>query len=220
MKKVIKYFSVYLTVLAILACTAFSFPVDTFAAQVPIEWEVTDVLSSPNYVTDAGDIASDGNYTGNIYFCNIGDNYPAGEYLEPGTYLVTGVPATVTDVGVIGTFLVCNVYVIDVDNPSSSYVSILAFGAEFEIPAGCIGVVGCQSFNELPALYRIEPDSGPEPLYYSAFEMFANFIYGEGAELTAEQNMVLTILATACALFVIVVPFLIVVWFIRLCTGG
>ena len=46
-------------------------------------------------------------------------------------------------------------------------------------------------------------------MYYQAFDMFADFFYGDGAELTGEQNMVLTILATTAVLFVVVVPFLI-----------
>lgn len=53
-------------------------------------------------------------------------------------------------------------------------------------------------------------------VYYQAFDMFAGFIYGEDVELTAEQNMVLTILATTAALFVVVVPFLILFFVLRL----
>ena len=53
-------------------------------------------------------------------------------------------------------------------------------------------------------------------IYYQAFDMIAGFIYGEGAELTAEQNMVLTTLATTLALSVFVVPFLLIIWFIRM----
>ncbi len=56
-------------------------------------------------------------------------------------------------------------------------------------------------------------------LYYSAFDLLADYMYGE-VELTAEQNMVLTILATCCVLFVVIVPFLLVLWIIRLFTGG
>lgn len=58
-----------------------------------------------------------------------------------------------------------------------------------------------------------------DSLYYTAFDMFANFIYGEGVELTAEQNMVMTILATIAVLFVVVVPFLVVYFAIRLIFG-
>lgn len=56
-------------------------------------------------------------------------------------------------------------------------------------------------------------------IYYSAYDMFSRFIYGV-TELTAEQHMVLTILSTCCVLFVVVVPFLLVWWVIRLFTGG
>ncbi len=53
-------------------------------------------------------------------------------------------------------------------------------------------------------------------VYYQAFDMFSDFIYGDGVVLTSEQNMVLTILATTAVLFVVVVPFLILFFVLRL----
>lgn len=53
-------------------------------------------------------------------------------------------------------------------------------------------------------------------LYYDAFEMFANFIYGSSSDLTGDQNLVLTALATTAVLFVIGLPFLIVYGFARM----
>lgn len=55
-----------------------------------------------------------------------------------------------------------------------------------------------------------------EGLYYEAFEMFANFIYGSSSDLTGDQNLVLTVLATTAALFVVDLPFLIVYGFARM----
>lgn len=68
-----------------------------------------------------------------------------------------------------------------------------------------------------------EPDTSSEitdkGLYNEAFDLFVRFIYGEGAELTSEQNMVMTILATIAVLFVVIVPFLVVYFVIRLIFG-
>lgn len=50
-------------------------------------------------------------------------------------------------------------------------------------------------------------------LYYSAYQLFSDYIYGVGAELTPEMNLTLTMLSTLASLFVVAVPF-IVVWFV------
>lgn len=56
--------------------------------------------------------------------------------------------------------------------------------------------------------------------YYDIFDQFSYFFYGNDAILTAEQNMVLTILSTTAVLFVVIVPFLVVFFVIRLMFGG
>lgn len=68
----------------------------------------------------------------------------------------------------------------------------------------------------------VEDSSDPseDGFYYSIFDVFSDFFYGQNAVLTAEQNMVLTILATTAVLFVVIVPFLIVIYVIRLISGG
>lgn len=214
MKKVFKYFSVYLIVLAVLACTAFSFPVGASAATSYWSDDIVE-YPSPYYPSFDGDGQFTESYDGIIYAGAatgpsaflMGDS--AETTLPSGNYIFHGTPIPDNLTG---------------NGPSViRAISVLyADGSQEDFPYGSVTitddvvVVYCASFNSVPT---IEPDR-PEPLYYSAFDMFANFIYGEGAELTAEQNMVLTILATACALFVIVVPFLIVLWIIRLCTGG
>lgn len=64
------------------------------------------------------------------------------------------------------------------------------------------------------------PTSYEDGFYYSIFDVFSDFFYGKDAILTAEQNMVLTILATTAVLFVVIVPFLVVFFVIRLIVGG
>lgn len=48
-------------------------------------------------------------------------------------------------------------------------------------------------------------------MYHELFSILSDFIYGANAALTADQNLVLTIMATIGVLFVVSVPFL-VVW--------
>ena len=48
-------------------------------------------------------------------------------------------------------------------------------------------------------------------MYYELFAILSDFIYGVDAVLTADQNLVLTTMATIGVLFVVSVPFL-VVW--------
>lgn len=53
-------------------------------------------------------------------------------------------------------------------------------------------------------------------LYPTAYELFRNYIYGADTELTPEMQLTLTMLATLAALFVVVIPFIVVWFFIRL----
>lgn len=50
-------------------------------------------------------------------------------------------------------------------------------------------------------------------LYDTAFELFRNYIYGADRELTPEMQLTLTIMSTLAALFVVLIPF-ILVWFV------
>ena len=79
-----------------------------------------------------------------------------------------------------------------------------------------------------PAAYAAsEPDDTPlvseqanlDPIYFSCFDMMKEFIYGSDAQLTEHMELTLTILATICSLFVVVIPFVVVFFVIRLVTG-
>lgn len=48
------------------------------------------------------------------------------------------------------------------------------------------------------------------PLYDSAYQLFATYIYGNPAVLTADQTLVLTALSTMAALAVIAIPFFVI----------
>ncbi len=52
-------------------------------------------------------------------------------------------------------------------------------------------------------------------MYYTLFALLHKFIYGEGAVLTQDMNLVLTLMATIGSVFVAALPFLIVFWIIR-----
>ena len=57
------------------------------------------------------------------------------------------------------------------------------------------------------------------PLYFTCYDMMKEFIYGSDAQLTEHMELTLTILATICSLFVVVIPFVVVFFVIRLVTG-
>lgn len=56
-------------------------------------------------------------------------------------------------------------------------------------------------------------------LYDSAFQLFHEYVYGIDAVLTADQNLTLTILSTLCALFVVLLPFMLVWFVLRMICG-
>ena len=79
-----------------------------------------------------------------------------------------------------------------------------------------------------PAAYAAsEPEDNPSvseqadvgPLYFTCYDMMKEFIYGSDAQLTEHMELTLTILATICSLFVVVIPFVVVFFVIRLVTG-
>ena len=48
-------------------------------------------------------------------------------------------------------------------------------------------------------------------MYYTLFSILSDFIFGAGAELTEFQELVLTQLATIGSLFVVAIPFVVVI---------
>ncbi len=206
MKKIIKSIPVYLTVVMILCC---SLAVPAFASSVePIPFVTSD--------------------DGFIFTADGQQRYPDGWCgiwcLPVGKYRIEYSPfADVTD------------HIVWHDYATGTYTPIFVNDGVIEITADMLYpysepeflVHNCEvivNSNGGALVFEVadepvidvpvvEHDTG---FYYQAFDMFAGFIYGEGVELTAEQNMVLTILATTAVLFVVVVPFLIVFWFIRM----
>lgn len=215
MKKFLKCFSVYMAVALVLISTVCFPSVGASAAELPIEWIDIYSFSSPDYydVDGTENTAPGFVYTG-FLFCGLYyDTVDGLPYIEPGSYVVYGedVPSSFDP----SPDPLSGVMVANLETGDRVFYE---FGEVFTISTGEGFGILCQSYDIAPSLYRIEDN--PEPLYYSAFQMFANFIYGEGAVLTAEQNMVLTILATIAALAVVVVPFVVVWLIIRFVTGG
>lgn len=68
---------------------------------------------------------------------------------------------------------------------------------------------------------QIEPYNPTQPApYYAVYTLLGNGIYGSVEELTGEQVLVLTTLATCSCVFMVVLPFLIVWLIICKVTGG
>lgn len=65
----------------------------------------------------------------------------------------------------------------------------------------------------------VSDQSDLNPIYFTCYDMMQEFIYGSDAQLTEHMELTLTILATICSLFVVVVPFVVVFFVIRLITG-
>ena len=56
-------------------------------------------------------------------------------------------------------------------------------------------------------------------IYQNLFDLIQTYIYG-GAPLTADMSLVCTLIATMGCLFVIALPFAVVLWFVRtICFG-
>ena len=215
MKKIIKSIPVYLTVVMILCC---SLVVPAFASSEgvlidPYTVEDNKLQNGIDFVEIEGASCSfylldPGNYSVNFY---VGDDlYSALENAGNSSFRCSGIyycdPLT-TDFVDTGILEPCDFIVSE---------NMLISGMEGEqalLNGKCLLIVN--SFEIAPSVTIVEPPATPG-VYYQAFDMFAGFIYGEGMELTAEQNMVLTILATTAVLFVVVVPFLIVFFVLRL----
>lgn len=54
-------------------------------------------------------------------------------------------------------------------------------------------------------------------IYQTCFDLVSHHIYG-GVEVGTYPELVCTIVATACCLFVMSIPFIVVVAFMKLCT--
>lgn len=56
-------------------------------------------------------------------------------------------------------------------------------------------------------------------IYQNLFEIIETYIYG-GVELTADMNLIATLIATIGSVFIIAIPFIIVFFIIKFITGG
>ena len=207
MKNFIKKFSVYLTIVMCLVSMVVM-AVPGFAAEDDVlSWASVEQVQSPIYLSASGNECDDGSYDGVVYICTYFFE-DENELLLPGSYFVSGAVGDVGDFP-LGFFEV-EFLLVDIDSEIAFYCN---FGDVFTVPEGYLGGVMVQSYNVEPVLYRVVDDSQPEGLYYSAYELLQEAFYGADVELTDAQDMTLTMMATLAALFVIVVPF-IVVWFV------
>lgn len=201
MKHFFKCFSVYICVLLLLSF--FAFPnVVSFASNNLLSF--TFDVPGENYYNNEYVLTSDCTYSGQLSLyasADIGSDvgfvgFPAGTYTISGdltglTY--TGLPPM-------------QVLVVDL---GSGFYRFYDFGEEFTISSADSSVVIVQSFTE-PLVTR--KSTG---LFYSAWDLLAESIYGYGVELTPEMNLTLTILCTVCALAVVLVPFFLIYWVLR-----
>lgn len=56
-------------------------------------------------------------------------------------------------------------------------------------------------------------------IYQSIFDIISTYVYG-GVELTADMNLVCTLISTLGCVFLVSLPFVVVVKVIKLITGG
>lgn len=206
MKNFFKCFAVYLTAVMVLFGTVLFPAVGASAAES--DWHIIDTFDSGSYLDPNGDGIEGGDYIGTLYFAELYVGFDSDDvsfFVEPGTFVFYGTPLVGQDP------VAAQVLVLNSDGNITNY----SFGEEVYVSANSTVVV--QSLDLISSYVRVEEKQAG--LYYQAFDMFANFIYGEGVDLTAEQNMVMTILATIAVLFVVVVPFLVVYFVIRLIFG-
>ena len=214
MKKFIKSIPVYLTVVMLLCCLLVV-PAFATSDNDPLVFEKHENCL---FNLSGSEISADGFY---FYVFAL----PIGEYILEFDFdlsYMDGVMGDVVD-NVAGVslfdFEAGNYSTIDFVNPGVAFavtkdMVVSGLTDEYSVFNGkCL--IGVNSFGVEPVVTVYEPPKATG-IYYQAFDMIAGFIYGEGAELTAEQNMVLTTLATTLALSVFVVPFLLIIWFIRM----
>ena len=201
MRKIIKSILVYATIAMIVCC---SFFVTAFAASADVA--ISPYKSNDNQVYHRFTwIDHSGSYA-RIYML------PTGEYTIDTLFDLS----SVSDLGLSG-FNVVSWY--DATNQkwiavdSVDYVRFVVtedmLNSNFGVADRCMLVVNCTGCTPAVYPYRYAEDT-TTGVYYQVFDVFARFIYGEGAVLTSDQSLVLTILATAAVLFVIAAPFVIV----------
>jgi len=206
MKKLIKRLSVYLTVAMLLCCSLFvTASASTMSAPLtPHKTGVDQIYHNWEWISSPG-------------------NYASRYMLRPGEYSIDCLfdLSSVEDLN-LSSFMAVYYF----DNASNTFVEIdfssfshfvvteQMLSSNFGATDRCFLVVHSTGAAPVVTQYQIAEDGNG--LYYEAFDLFADCLYGRGVNLTAEQNMVLTILATTAVLFVVLVPFLVVYFIIRL----
>lgn len=214
MKKFLRKLPVWYTAFAILVCSFLAFPVGVFAADS--FWADYVVFDSPYFGSVDGTGTFVESYDGNIYFgvatgpaiilanSETPVTIPVGEYVfggnaVPDSFETDGTPIvrTIEVQSLVGDDIVSKTY---------------AFG-ETVVVDDTTAFVIAQSYNVDISVELVPKKS--VGLFYSAWDLLAEAIYGTDAELTAEMNLTLTFLCTLCALAIILVPFFLIYWVLR-----
>lgn len=213
MKKLLKSIPVYLTVAMILCCSFFvpasAFTYDDRIDPVEVyedvwfnigEFVPLESCTVYKYVLPAGYYSFVGDFE--LVLDEVGNSAPGIFWYDPSDECFYS-----------DEFVDSPYFVWIVGEPVEYYISFMdTEPAVYSLTLGEPPVDG----DEPPIDIDPEPVKPEKGFFYQAFDIFADYIYGEGAELTAEQNMVLTILATVAVLFVVIVPFLIVYFVIKM----
>lgn len=173
-------------------------------------------FASPTYRDADGLDVTGGNYSGTLYVRWTSDASES-ELLAPGTYYIEGVALTKTQWSG-NTPLVVQVVLVNFETEDYEMLN-LDFGERFVVPDGYFGLAGAQSLGTPPVLYRVVDD--PEPVggfYYTVRELLQFYFYGD-AELAPEHVLTLNCLSTAAVLAIVVMPFVLVYFVIKLISG-
>lgn len=204
MKNILKRFSVWVTVFMILLGSVFTMPVGAWAANPdPVE-----VVLSPFETLE-------------------------GVYLSKDLSAVSNpsITACVYDLSGFAGFDIS--WIVDTNIYHGGVFDCIVVGLSGDIPVLLLSSSDARGTYTLPSGYDaiqvfLQSDSPPftltavnrpDGLYYDAFDLFREYLYDPDFDLTAEQNMVLTVLATVAILFVVALPFLLVWLVIRLIAG-
>ena len=87
--------------------------------------------------------------------------------------------------------------------------------SNFNVNDRCMLVVHSTGQAPVVSQYAIQEVDSGGGIYGELFDLLARYLYGHTIGLSPEQNLVLTILATALVIAVVVIPFLLVIWIFK-----
>ena len=207
MKKILKRLTVYLTIAMVLCCSFFV-PASAASADVPI---------SPYK-------ANDNKVYHQFQWLDLTGSYARLYMLPVGEYTIDTLfdSSSVDGLGISSFKSVCwydNINKKWVEVSASEFVHFIVtadmLNSAFGVADRCMLAVNCIGYSPSVYPYRYADDT-TTGVYYQVFDLFSRFIYGEGAELTSDQTLVLTMISTTCVLLVVAVPFLVVLWFFKI----